>query len=538
MRKILPVVHIIFLIIAILSGIFYVNTKADLIDEDALVSHDPIFIEGNDNFTSSNGVVSGSGSAEDPYIIENWDINAQNAHGIEIRDTHAYFIIRNCWVHDGHGRPPTINDKNGIHLDNVKNGIINNFRGTNNGHGMYLFSSQRIEIHDTSLHLNHHHGIYLKEKSKGNSIYNNSIVLKGKYGICLEYGSSGNSIVNNNISTTDWAVIKLYAYSNNNLISDNNIESARSGYGIYLEGCQNNSIVRNFIRSIDGEGIRMRGGADNNIILYNEIVDTDGAILILRCSENLISNNILKNNSLGIVFSSSFNNIIFNNNLTQNGYGVLLNETDYFLGIFIEVSSDNYIFHNNFMNNKIQAYDNTGNNHWYVAYPSGGNYWSNYTGIDEYKDQNQQEEGKDGFGDTLWDIDGHKNSKDRYPLMNPWPLGMENTDSDCDGLPDDWELQYFSNLSQGLIDDYDRDGFSNLIEYNAGTNPTEKTDLNGINDNDTELFLSQYWWMLCVIIVIIILIMALIRIKHGKKGTFTSLPQQETQIDHNREFLK
>ena len=46
-------------------------------------------------------------------------------------------------------------------------------------------------------------------------------------------------------------------------------------------------------------------------------------------------------------------------------------------------------------------------------------------------------------------------------------------DTDGDGLPDGWELQYFGNLSQTDTDDPDGDGFSNLQEFLAGTDPTD-----------------------------------------------------------------
>jgi len=35
-------------------------------------SHDPISILGNSDFTVENGVVAGSGTTEDPYIIAGW----------------------------------------------------------------------------------------------------------------------------------------------------------------------------------------------------------------------------------------------------------------------------------------------------------------------------------------------------------------------------------------------------------------------------------------------------------------------------------
>lgn len=45
------------------------------------------------------------------------------------------------------------------------------------------------------------------------------------------------------------------------------------------------------------------------------------------------------------------------------------------------------------------------------------------------------------------------------------------TDSDGDGLPDWWELQYFGNLNQTGSGDYDSDGVSNLMEFLQGRKP-------------------------------------------------------------------
>src|SRR6185437_5757825 len=46
------------------------------------------------------------------------------------------------------------------------------------------------------------------------------------------------------------------------------------------------------------------------------------------------------------------------------------------------------------------------------------------------------------------------------------------TDTDADGLPDAWEMQYFGTLAYGANDDPDHDGLSNYQEYIAGTNPS------------------------------------------------------------------
>jgi hypothetical protein len=50
------------------------------------------------------------------------------------------------------------------------------------------------------------------------------------------------------------------------------------------------------------------------------------------------------------------------------------------------------------------------------------------------------------------------------------------TDSDHNGLPDAWELLNFGHLGVNPNADPDGDGFSNLQEYLAGTNPNNPTD--------------------------------------------------------------
>jgi len=57
-------------------------------------------------------------------------------------------------------------------------------------------------------------------------------------------------------------------------------------------------------------------------------------------------------------------------------------------------------------------------NIWDDGYPSGGNYWSNYTGLDLFSGPYQNETGGDGIGDTPYVIDA--DNVDHYPLMAPY----------------------------------------------------------------------------------------------------------------------
>jgi hypothetical protein len=53
-------------------------------------------------------------------------------------------------------------------------------------------------------------------------------------------------------------------------------------------------------------------------------------------------------------------------------------------------------------------------------------------------------------------------------------ISVNITDSDKDGLLDDWELEHFENLDQGPEDDFDEDGYINLDEYLAESDPANK----------------------------------------------------------------
>ncbi|MEM3397217.1 MAG: right-handed parallel beta-helix repeat-containing protein [Thermoplasmata archaeon] len=84
--------------------------------------HSPITIEKDSDFNFANGVVSGSGTEWDPYIIEGWEIfgsdDPQNYDtAIQILPTKKYFLIRNCVIHFGYI---------GIRLGSCSHAIIEN----------------------------------------------------------------------------------------------------------------------------------------------------------------------------------------------------------------------------------------------------------------------------------------------------------------------------------------------------------------------------------------------------------------------------
>ena len=85
------------------------------------IYHAEILIGSDAGFqVAANGVVNtgAAGTAVDPYIIENWTINASSVSGIHVQNTDAHFVIRNVTI-NGTGQ-----SNNGIDLYDVRNATV------------------------------------------------------------------------------------------------------------------------------------------------------------------------------------------------------------------------------------------------------------------------------------------------------------------------------------------------------------------------------------------------------------------------------
>jgi parallel beta-helix repeat protein len=140
----------------------------------------------------------------------------------------------------------------------------------------------------------------------------------------------------------------------------------------------------------------------------NSLLDNSGGIWLKEATDNIVKKNLIKLNSFdGIYLWSSLNNTLSENTVENNTYGI----SPYY-------GSDNKIYHNNFVNNEYSVNPNDPTDLWDDSYPSGGNYWSDYTGIDLKRGAGQNEAGSDGVGDTAYVLD--TTNHDRFPLMKPY----------------------------------------------------------------------------------------------------------------------
>jgi len=249
--------------------------------------------------------------------------------------------------------------------------------------------------------------------------------LTSNYQGLLLVSTNNSKITSNNIANNHYG-IELY-YSSDNVLSGNNV-TANNEYGIVLGYSSNNIVSGNNVTANNGSGVVgfaiFLSSSSNNTLSGNNIANNGWgflfggfAILLSSSSNNTLSGNNIANNWYGIFLDSSSDNVLSGNNVTSSNR----------VGIRLDSSNNNVFYHNNFINNTPQVYIVTPGlaNSWDDGYPSGGNYWSDYAGIDEKSGPNQDSIGSDGIGDTQYILDG--DNRDKYPLMNPWssPVGHD-----------------------------------------------------------------------------------------------------------------
>ena len=189
------------------------------------------------------------------------------------------------------------------------------------------------------------------------------------------------------------------------------VEGDMPGSGITLSYSNYSVISDNRIASKRWAGITLREYSNNNTISNNIVVDNEYGIKIgyfsgpAGCNNNIITKNNVSNNTIGIeICTASTGNKIFGNTVENNSDGGIL--------ILDVGASNNKIYHNNILYNGEAWHRNAedlSSNIWDAGLPSGGNFWSDYTGVDT---------NGDGIGDTPYVIDA--DSQDRYPFMSPW----------------------------------------------------------------------------------------------------------------------
>jgi len=283
-------------------------------------NHAPIRIIGNDEFTSENGVTGGNGTADDPFLIEDWVIvnDGTAANGIFINNTDAYFVIKNCTIsgfHQGidflgvtHGRieETVVHDcQTGINIVECSDITIKKTKCTNNtGSGLHSEKAPtRFLIEDCTFQNNNDHGIALIHgyvPYQSYSLIRNCSFSNQHQGIWLV--NLCNNTIENCVFSHNYMGLELDYESRNNTIRNCSFLS-QTAVGIYI-----------------WEYPYWRPIPFNNEISYCDFFDNiDGIFLMESRGETKIHHcNFINNSHCGVGLSLSRAQIT-SNNFVNNG---------------------------------------------------------------------------------------------------------------------------------------------------------------------------------------------------------------------------
>ncbi len=265
------------------------------------------------------------------------------------------------------------------------------------------------------------------------SVVGNNLTNIGYFGMDLDYSHS--IIVSNNTvtNTRSWAIGLCsdqgvifsgnVVYNQNEKISigintllclGESINAVVSGNRVYSNHVDvNNSSYDKIGIGVDcGVGVSLYGNYvsnatvgiseccyNNGSIFANTVVHSKDGMIMFAASHSQLFDNVVtdSNTSLSITYSSNLT--IYANTLDTASYSTL----------FVGGSNDLTFYHNNFLNGShvtVLLFCNN-NLNWNLSLPTGGNYWSNYTGS-----------GSDGIGTTPYSINA--NNTDYLPLTSMW----------------------------------------------------------------------------------------------------------------------
>jgi len=257
-------------------------------------------------------------------------------------------------------------------------------------------------------------------------IINKTISLIGK-NVSTTFIDGGNTgsvvtIIADNVSISGFTIQNsgwgwyrngIYVYKAENCEIKNNI-LFQNCHNIRVNCSRNSRVLENKINGT-GYGIRLINSA-NCTAVGNCVSDCIGGVHLENATNCAVRGNYFTQNNQGIrLYSPCTSNTIVENTVYNNVYDGMIEPMPGDTTLF-----GNVFFHNNFINNTNPFIYRVSGNIWDNGYPSGGNYWSRYSGTDLHSGPYQNETGSDGIGDTQYSVNPF--DKDKYPLMHPYGL--------------------------------------------------------------------------------------------------------------------
>lgn len=213
----------------------------------------------------------------------------------------------------------------------------------------------------------------------------------GEVGLYLE-GVQNCSISNNTLMLNDIGI--GLSNSQRNVLDNNLIGFGTSG--IFLND-SNENLLSNNLATTNSQGIWVINSTNNTLL--NNTADSNEVGFYLGMSRmNMLESNLISKNDNGVVLADmAESNILANNSMYMNG-----------LGVYLNASSGNRLYQNSFFN--FFNAEDEGMNIWNSS--SAGNFWNDYNGTDA--DGN-------GIGDTPYVVNQTSGSIDYMPIVENAP---------------------------------------------------------------------------------------------------------------------
>lgn len=409
--------------LTIFTALLFISTSASAavnaneLDASSYMMHGTIRVNNDTELETliSTNHWNGSGTANEPYVIENLQIDAANeSSAIFIGNTTAFLVIRNCDVSGSAYNSPPYLSGGAISVYNATNIVIENNQchdcESEFGDGIDIIESNLITINNNTCS-----DVWwaISLTSSCNVTVTNNSCNGNFLGVYL-YDSSNNNSISNNDCSANYCGISIESYSNDNVVSKNDFSGGN--YSIYSWFSSNNTISKNDCNGCHMFTIYLNNTNDTSIV-DNDLIGCDGYGIYLESSDrNTISENTIhETTEYGIYLGNSSDHNSFDFNLMLNNHGA---------------SSD-------YNSSHIQAYD-SGTNNWLYSC----NYWSDWRAPDA---------NLDGKVDAPYVIDGG-NNVDSEPMSLFAEIIKPN--EQMDEFSDDMQVIWFPKINMMAIEYY------------------------------------------------------------------------------------
>jgi len=337
-------------------------------------------------------------------------------------------------------------DSNGLGLEwdgSNSNAVVANTISNNAECGVLLYSSSCYNtISKNVLIKNGYSGMYLEE-SNYNTIYGNTIDQTFGEGIYLNNANS-NAVVANTISNSEKLGVYVGGgddniFYHNNFLDNALAETLKNATGVWessnWDSPEDAYTSDNFYTNATVEGANATYyGYGFTEIIYSGIpakitkveVGIEG---FCSSGDDYLQVQVSWDNGASWTSLFSYTPPISDSNTTvyedvtddRTWTWDELSDSNFLVRMFKGTLDEENVIYTDWLPVKVtsvlQAYD-YGENFWDNGYPSGGNYWSDYTDVDLYSGSYQNETGSDGIWDHPYIIDQSNN--DNYPLVYQW----------------------------------------------------------------------------------------------------------------------